>query len=88
MHVSYSAGRVSLGFGGVFIGSRVDSDFNFPTISSNEGYAAWNASGEVRVARRTAAFVTIENLADREYMEPLGYRGLGRALRAGVRTRF
>ena len=88
LQASYSRDRVSLALGGVFIGSRVDTDFNFPTISSNEGYAAWNASGEVRFARRTAAFVTIDNLADREYMEPLGYRGLGRAVRAGIRTRF
>jgi vitamin B12 transporter len=88
LQASYSRARVSLALGAVFIGSRVDSDFNFPSISSNDGYAAWNASGEVRLTRRTAAFVTIENLADREYMEPLGYRGLGRAVRAGVRTRF
>lgn len=88
VQTSYSRGRVSLALGGVFIGSRVDSDFNFPTISSNEGYAAWNASGDVRLARRTAVFVTIDNLADREYMEPLGYRALGRTMRAGVRTRF
>jgi vitamin B12 transporter len=88
LQASYSRDRISLAIGGVFIGSRVDTDFNFPTISSNEGYAAWNASGEVRLARRTAAFVTIENLADREYMEPLGYRGLGRAVRVGIRARF
>lgn len=88
MQASYSAGRVSLGVGGVFIGARVDSDFNFPTISFNEGYATWNATGEVRVARRTSAFITVENVTDREYMEPLGYPGLGRALRAGIRTRF
>lgn len=88
LQASYSRNRLSLALGGVFIGSRVDSDFNFPTVTSNQGYAAWNASGEVRLARRTAAFVTIENLADREYMEPLGYRGLGRAVRAGIRTRF
>ena len=60
----------------------------FPTITSNEGYAAWNASGEVRLARRTAGFVTIDNLADRDYMEPLGYPALGRTVRAGIRTRF
>jgi len=74
--------------GGVFVGSRSDSDFNFPTITSNDGFASWNASGEVRIARRTAAFVTIDNLADSEYMEPLGYPGLGRAARIGIRTRF
>jgi outer membrane cobalamin receptor len=85
---SYSRSRASIAVGAVFIGSRVDSDFNFPTVSSNEGYATWNASGEVRVAGRTAAFVTIDNLADRDYMEPLGYRGLGRTVRVGIRTRF
>jgi outer membrane cobalamin receptor len=88
LQASYSRSRASVALGAVFIGSRVDSDFNFPTISSNEGYATWNMSGEVRLAGRTAAFVTIDNLADRDYMEPLGYRGLGRALRAGIRTRF
>ena len=77
-----------MALGGVFIGSRVDSDFNFPTITSNDGYALWNASGEVRVARRTSAFVTFDNLADREYMEPLGYPGLGRSARVGIRARF
>ena len=78
----------SVALGGVFVGSRVDTDFNFPSITSNEGYATWNASGEVRFARRTAGFVTIDNLADREYMEPLGYPALGRTVRAGIRTRF
>jgi vitamin B12 transporter len=88
LQASYSRNRVGLALGAVFVGSRVDSDFNFPSISSNEGYATWNASGEVRVTRRTAAFVTIDNLADHDYMEPLGYPALRRTVRAGVRTRF
>ena len=88
LQASYSRNRVSLAIGGVFVGSRVDTDFNFPTISSSEGYAAWHASGGLRVARRTAAFVTIDNLADHDYMEPLGYPALRRTVRAGVRTRF
>ncbi|MEO5739600.1 MAG: TonB-dependent receptor [Vicinamibacterales bacterium] len=88
LQASYSRNRVSLALGGVFVGSRVDSDFNFPTIRSNEGYASWNASGELSIARRTAAFVTLENLADRNYMEPLGYPALGRTVRAGIRARF
>ncbi len=53
LQASYSRNRVSLALGAVFIGSRVDTDFNFPSISSNEGYATWNASGEVRVTRRS-----------------------------------
>jgi outer membrane cobalamin receptor len=88
LQASYSRNRVSLALGAVFVGSRVDTDFNFPTITSNEGYAAWNASGEVRIAGRTAGFVTIDNLAGHEYMEPLGYPALGRTVRAGLRTRF
>ena len=88
VQASFSRGRVSAALGGVFVGSRVDTDFNFPTISSNSGYATWNASGEFRFARQTAGFVTIDNLADSDYMEPLGYRALGRTVRAGIRTRF
>ena len=88
LNASYTRARVSVAVGGVFIGSRVDSDFNFPSISSNDGYVAWNASGEVRIAQRTSAFVTIDNLADRDYMEPLGYPGLGRTARIGIRARF
>jgi outer membrane cobalamin receptor len=88
VQASYSRNRLRLALGGVFVGSRVDTDFNFPTISSNEGYAIWNANGEVRFTRRTAAFVTMDNLANRDYMEPLGYPALGRTVRAGIRTRF
>jgi outer membrane cobalamin receptor len=88
LQASYARNRLTLAAGGVFVGSRVDTDFNFPSITSNEGYAIWNASGEIRVAGRTGAFITIDNLADSNYMEPLGYRGLGRTIRAGLRARF
>ena len=88
VQASFTRDRVSAALGGVFLGSRVDTDFNFPSISSNTGYAIWNASGEVRMAGRTAAFMTFENLADNDYMEPLGYRALGRTIRVGIRTAF
>jgi vitamin B12 transporter len=84
----FSRGRTTMTLGAIFVGSRVDTDFNFPTITSNKGYSTWNASGEVQLAGRTAAFITIDNLADYEYMEPLGYRGLGRTVRGGLRARF
>jgi vitamin B12 transporter len=88
VQASFTQNRFSAMVGGLFVGSRVDTDFNFPTIGSNARYATWNASGEVRFARRTAAFITIDNLADRDYMEPLGYPALGRTARVGIRTRF
>ena len=88
IQASFSRGRVGAALGGVFVGERVDTDFNFPSITSNTGYALWNASGEVRFARRTSAFITLDNIANGEYMEPLGYPALGRTFRAGIRTRF
>jgi vitamin B12 transporter len=88
LQASYSRERLSLALTGVFVGSRVDTDFNFPSIGSNEGYATWQASGEVRLASRTSAFITLENLADAEYMDPLGYPGLGRSVRAGIKAGF
>jgi outer membrane receptor protein involved in Fe transport len=88
LQASFTHGRLSGTAGGVFVGSRVDTDFYFPTILTDAAYATWNASGEVRFARRTAAFITIDNLANRDYTEPLGYPALGRTVRAGVRTRF
>ena len=88
IEASYTRNRILLTLGGVFIGSRVDTDFNFPTVTSNEGYTTWNATAEVRFGPRTGVFVTSDNLADRDYMEPLGYRGLGRVIRIGIRTRF
>ena len=88
LQASYSRGRVGIALGGVFVGERVDTDFNFPSITSNAGYAIWNASGEVQFARRTSAFITMDNLANRDYMEPLGYPALGRTFRLGMRTRF
>jgi vitamin B12 transporter len=88
IEAAYTRNRILLTVGGVFIGSRVDTDFNFPTVTSNEGYTTWNASAEVRFGPRTGVFVTSDNLTDRDYMEPLGYRGLGRMVRIGIRTRF
>jgi vitamin B12 transporter len=88
LQASFTRDRLSATLGGVFVGSRVDTDFNFPTISSNDGHATWNASGEYRFVRRMAGFVTIDNLADSIYMEPIGYPSLGRTIRAGVRARF
>jgi outer membrane receptor protein involved in Fe transport len=84
----YTRGRVSAVLGGVFVGQRVDTDFNFPTVSSNTGYVTWNASGEVKLARRTGVFIALDNLGNRSYMEPFGYPALGRTVRVGVRTRF
>ena len=71
-----------------FLSASASTRLHFPGVESNEGYATWNASAEIAFARRTGGFLTRDNLADREYMEPLGYRALGRTVRVGIRARF
>jgi len=75
---------------GVFIGQFVDSDFSSlqPPIVRNDGYTTWNARVGWRVSRQLIGTLSIDNLADAEYMEPLGYPALRRAVRAGVRVAF
>ena len=80
--------RLSVTVGALFVGRRVDTDSASLGILSNDGYTTVNAGADVRFAPRTSAFINIENLGDFQYMEPLGYRGLGRTVRVGVRTRF
>ncbi|HEV3215131.1 MAG TPA: TonB-dependent receptor [Vicinamibacterales bacterium] len=88
MQAAFTRDRLSLTLGAIFVGSRVDTDFYFPSITSDKAYATWNAGGDVRLTRGTSGFVVIENLANRDYMDPIGYPALGRTVRAGVRARF
>jgi len=80
--------RFSVTAGAVLVGERVDTDSAALGLTSNSGYVLVNATGDVRLTRRTSAFVTIDNLANDDYMDPLGYLGLGRTVRGGIRTRF
>jgi outer membrane receptor protein involved in Fe transport len=80
--------RMTVTLGAVLVGERVDTDSASLGMTVNAGYAVLNATGDVRVARRTSVFVTIDNLGGYDYMDPLGFRGLGRTVRGGIRTRF
>jgi len=88
--VAWNGSRASVGLVATFVGERVDSDFSSlePPMTVNEGYARWDLRAAVRVTRLISLTGAIDNLADRDYMEPLGYPALGRAARAGVRIGF
>jgi vitamin B12 transporter len=83
----WTRGRVSLGATLVAVGERTDSDFSSLDLTTNEGYARFDARARVRIVRGLEAFVVGENLADREYQEALGYPALGRVVRGGLRFR-
>lgn len=80
-------GRLSAGATLLVVGSRADSDFSGIGLTSNDGYTRFDARVRVEVVKGLEAFVVGENLFDEEYMEALGYPGLGRAVRAGLRFR-
>jgi vitamin B12 transporter len=86
----WSAGAASVSLTGTFVGRRVDSDFSSlePPITSNDGHATWDLRAAYRLSDRVALTVASDNVANAEYMDPLGYPGLGRAFRAGLRVGF
>jgi len=88
--VAWNGSRVSVNLVGTFVGERVDSDFSAlePPITVNEGYARWDLRAAVRLTRLISVTGAIDNLADHDYMEPLGYPALGLAARGGVRIGF
>jgi outer membrane cobalamin receptor len=88
--VAWSGARASIDLAGSVVGRRVDSDFSslVPAITSNDGYAVWDLRASARVTRRVSVTGAVDNLTDRQYMEPLGYPALGRAVRGGIRVRF
>jgi outer membrane receptor protein involved in Fe transport len=81
---------VTAGVDGVLVGTFADSDFSSlsPEILVNPGWTTWNARASVKLTRQFTATLAIDNIGDHQYMEPLGYRALGRAIRAGVRAGF
>jgi outer membrane receptor protein involved in Fe transport len=84
------SGPIIADLNGVFIGSFVDSDFASlsPPILTNPGHTTWDGRLAYQVTKQFRAFLSIDNLTGADYMEPLGYPALGRAVRAGVRVAF
>jgi len=90
LNLAWIGARASVDLSGSIAGRRVDSDFAslVPAILENTGYTAWDLRASVRLTRALSGTLAIDNLTDRDRMEPLGYPVLGRAIRAGLRARF
>jgi vitamin B12 transporter len=86
----WERGRFSLDAAGTFVGSRSDSDFSAlePPLTSAGGYWLWRAQAIARITSTATAYVRVENLTDKDYMEPLGYPAWRRTVHAGLRVRF
>lgn len=90
VQAQWDRGRVSFDLAGTFVGARSDSDFSalVPAMTSAGGHWLWRAQALVRVTTAATAYVRIENLTDKDYMEPLGYPAWRRTTHAGLRVRF
>ena len=88
VQVAWNSARASADVTGSILGRRVDSDFSLlePPILFNDGYQQWNVRAAYRATRQVWITGAIDNVFDRDYMEPLGYPALGRAVRIGVRA--
>jgi outer membrane cobalamin receptor len=88
--LAWSRGPFTAGIMGLFVGEYLDSDFSSlePPLVENPGYTTWDLRLSYRFLGRLTGLFSIDNLANADYMEPLGYPALGRAVRAGVRVGF
>ena len=80
-------GALTADLHGTFTGRRSDSDFSSlaPPLVQNGGYATWDTGASYRISTLVLLFVRVENVTDRDYMEPLGYPAWRRTARAGLR---
>jgi outer membrane receptor protein involved in Fe transport len=82
--------RLSVDVSGVFTGRYVDNDFGLfaPGILEIAAHTVWDARLAVKLGAGVTGLVTIDNLGNKDYMEPLGYQALQRVVRAGLRVSF
>jgi outer membrane receptor protein involved in Fe transport len=72
------------------VGRFTDSDFGLfnPSFGERPGHTTWNARLSVKVGSQVTGLLSIDNLTDEDYSEPIGYQPLRRVIRAGVRVAF
>jgi outer membrane cobalamin receptor len=82
--------RLTADVSGVFVGRFTDSDFGLfnPSFGERPGHTTWNARLSVKVGSQVTGLLSIDNLTDEDYSEPIGYQPLRRVIRAGVRVAF
>ena len=87
---SYARDRITADLNGVFVGAFADSDFGLfdPPFLENRGHRTWDARATARVMPHATVLIAIDNLANADYSEPIGYQSLLRTVRVGLRFAF
>jgi vitamin B12 transporter len=71
-----------------YVGERADIDPITFVRSVNDGYLRLDLAAEWRVTGRIAPYARIENVADEEYAEALGFPAPGRTFVGGLEVSF
>ncbi len=80
--------RWTLGATGIFVGSRVDSDFVGLGMTRNPGYGILDLLANYRLSEGISVFALVNNALDKSYMEVLGYPALRANFRVGLSAGF
>lgn len=80
--------RVMVTAAGYLTGQRTDSDFLGLGLTHAPGYARIDIATSYRIRQGITAYVRTSNLFDKAYQDALGYPGLGREFRVGMKYRF
>lgn len=90
VRAAWTQGRAAVDLDGRYVGRYVDNDFSslVPAITSGGDYWTWDVAGRYRLTSRLEGYGRIQNLTDRDYMEPLGYLAWRRTAQVGLKVRF
>ena len=88
--ITWTWDRVFADLNGVFVGRFADNDFGLfsPSFTESPGHTSWDARLRIRVTPHITGVLSIDNLTNEDYSEPLGYQPLLRTVRAGIRVGF
>lgn len=86
--LSYLGSRWGANLGANYVGWRPESDFFGYNINHAPSYTLVNAGGWYALTSRVTAYVTINNILNKQYNEVVGYPALTANFRAGMRLRI
>ena len=88
LDLRWKPGRWTFGATGIFVGSRVDSDFSSLGITRNKGHSILDLLASFRMGGGASFFVAVNNALNESYMEVLGYPALRANFRVGIRAGY
>jgi vitamin B12 transporter len=90
VRAAWSYRDIAVDLDGTFVGTRLDNDFSSlsPAITSSGDDWVWNLNARYAIRAKVEIFGRVNNLADRDYMEPLGYPAWRRTGHVGLKVRF